>query len=52
MVVIALLIGAQGLGEDVLRSLQYPSQRQGLLAGFAILACAIILDRLVQGRVR
>lgn len=52
MVVIASLIGAQGLGEDVLRSLQYASQGQGLLAGFAILACAIVLDRLVQGRVR
>ncbi len=49
MVVIASLIGAQGLGEDVLRSLQYASQGQGLLA---ILACAIVLDRLVQGRVR
>lgn len=52
MVVIASLIGAQGLGEDVLRSLQYASQGQGLLAGFAILACAIVLDRLVQGRGR
>lgn len=49
MVVIASLIGAQGLGEDVLRSLQYASQGQGLLA---ILACAIVLDRLVQGMVR
>jgi len=52
MMVIASLIGAQGLGEDVLRSLQYASQGQGLLAGLAILACAIVLDRLVQGRVR
>lgn len=52
MVVIAALIGAQGLGEDVLRSLQYAAQGQGLLAGFAILACAIVLDRVVQGRRR
>lgn len=52
MVVIAALIGAQGLGEDVLKSLQYAAQGQGLLAGFAILACAIVLDRIVQGRKR
>lgn len=50
MAVICSLIGAQGLGEDVLRSLQYASQGQGLLAGFSILACAIVLDRIVQGR--
>lgn len=50
MVVIAALIGAKGLGEDVLKSLQYAAQGQGLLAGLAILACAIVLDRIVQGR--
>jgi glycine betaine/proline transport system permease protein len=49
MVVIAALIGAKGLGEDVLKSLQYAAQGQGLLAGFAILTCAIVLDRIVQG---
>ncbi|MGV3549265.1 ABC transporter permease [Rhizobium sp.] len=50
MVVIAALIGAKGLGEDVLRALQYAAQGQGLLAGLAILLCAIVLDRVVQGR--
>ncbi|MGJ4859634.1 ABC transporter permease [Labrys sp. La1] len=50
MVVIASLIGAKGLGEDVLTSLQYAAQGEGILAGVAILACAIVLDRIVQGR--
>lgn len=50
MVVVASLIGAKGLGEDVLEALQYASVGQGILAGFAILFCAMILDRIVQGR--
>ncbi len=50
MVVIASLIGAKGLGEDVLEALQYAAEGQGMLAGFAILFCAMILDRIVQGR--
>jgi glycine betaine/proline transport system permease protein len=52
MVVIASLIGAKGLGEDVLNALQYAAVGQGLLAGLAILLCAMVLDRLVQGRHR
>ena len=50
MVVVASLIGAKGLGEDVLEALQYASVGQGILAGFAILFCAMILDRVIQGR--
>jgi glycine betaine/proline transport system permease protein len=50
MVVVASLIGAKGLGEDVLEALQYASVGQGILAGFAILFCAMILDRVVQGK--
>ena len=50
MVVVASLIGAKGLGEDVLEALQYANVGQGILAGFAILFCAMILDRIVQGR--
>jgi glycine betaine/proline transport system permease protein len=50
MVVIASLIGAKGLGEDVLNALQYAAVGQGLLAGLAILLCAMIIDRIVQGR--
>ena len=37
MVVVASLIGAKGLGEDVLEVLQYANFGQGILAGFAIL---------------
>lgn len=50
MVVVASLIGAKGLGEDVLEALQYASEGQGILAGLAILCCALILDRIVQGQ--
>ena len=49
MVVVASLIGAKGLGEDVLEALQYANVGQGILAGFSILFCAMILDRIVQG---
>ncbi len=49
MVVVASLIGARGLGEDVLEALQYASVGQGILAGFCILFCAMILNRIVQG---
>ncbi|MEM6499170.1 MAG: ABC transporter permease subunit [Pseudomonadota bacterium] len=49
MVVVASLIGAKGLGEDVLEALQFSSVGQGILAGFSILFCAMILNRIVQG---
>ena len=47
MVVVASLIGAKGLGEDVLEALQYANVGQGILANFAILFCAMILDQIV-----
>jgi glycine betaine/proline transport system permease protein len=50
MVVIASLIGAKGLGQDVLQALQYAATGSGILAGVAILFCAMILDRIIQGR--
>ncbi len=50
MVVVASLIGAKGLGEDVLEALQFAAAGQGMLAGFAILFCAMILDRIIQGK--
>ncbi len=50
MVVIAALIGAKGLGEDVLAALQYAAQGKGILAGVAILICAVVIDRIVQSR--
>ena len=50
MVVIASLIGAKGLGQEVLTALQFIAKGQGILAGLAILFCAMMLDRIVQGR--
>ena len=50
MVVIAALIDAKGLGYDVLVALQYAAKGQGILAGVAILFCAIVIDRVIQGK--
>ena len=50
MVFVASLIGAKGLGEDILEALQYANFGQSILAGFAILVCLMILDRIGQGR--
>ncbi|MFT5719719.1 MAG: glycine betaine/proline transport system permease protein [Motiliproteus sp.] len=50
MVVVAALIGAGGLGYDVLFSLQHLDAGKGLLAGLAIVLCAMILDRIIQGK--
>ncbi len=52
MVVIASLIGAEGLGADILEALQYAAKGPGLLAGLAILFCAMVIDRIVQGSYR
>ena len=52
LVVVASLIGAKGLGQDVLEALQYANVGQGILAGVAILFVALILDRVVQGKKR
>jgi glycine betaine/proline transport system permease protein len=49
MSVIAALIGAGGLGFDVLFALQQVQPGKGLLAGIAIALCAMIIDRSVQG---
>ena len=49
MVVIAALIGAGGLGYDVLFSLQRVDAGKGILAGTAIVLCAMMLDRTIQG---
>ena len=49
MVAMASLIAANGLGENVLEARQYANVGQGILAGFAILFCAMMLDRIVPG---
>lgn len=48
MVVLASMIGAPGLGEDVLQSIQTLNIGQGLQAGAAIVIVAIIIDRITQ----
>lgn len=49
MVVIAGLIGAGGLGLDVIRALNFLQTGQGFLAGTAIVLMAMMLDRIVRG---
>jgi len=49
MVVIAGLIGAGGLGLDVIRALNFLQTGQGFLAGIAIVLMAMMLDRIVRG---
>jgi glycine betaine/proline transport system permease protein len=48
MVVIASMIGAQGIGADVYRAVTQIKTGQGFEAGLAIVILAIILDRLSQ----
>ncbi len=50
MVVIAGLIGAGGLGVDVIRALNFLQIGQGFLVGIAIVLMAMTLDRIVRGR--
>jgi glycine betaine/proline transport system permease protein len=49
MVVIASMIGARGLGEDVLAGIQTLDIGRGLQAGIAIVILAIVIDRISQG---
>lgn len=48
MVVVASMIGARGLGEDVLAGIQTLDVGRGLQAGVAIVILAIIIDRITQ----
>lgn len=51
MVVIASMIGAGGIGYQVLQGITRLEVGRGLLAGLAIVAIAIIFDRITQGAV-
>ncbi|PTQ74193.1 proline/glycine betaine ABC transporter permease [Pseudomonas sp. GV071] len=48
MVVVASMIGARGLGEDVLVGIQTLDVGRGVEAGLAIVALAVIIDRVTQ----
>ncbi len=48
MVVVASMIGARGLGEDVLAGIQTLNVGLGLQAGLAIVILAIVIDRITQ----
>jgi glycine betaine/proline transport system permease protein len=50
MVVIAALVGADGLGEPVVRALNTVNIAQGFEAGLAIVLVAIMLDRVCKQR--
>ena len=52
MVVIASLVGASGLGEDVFRALQQQDPGNSFIAGLAIVLIAIVFDRLTQAAAR
>ena len=52
MVVIASLVGASGLGEDVFRALQRQDPGNSVIAGMSIVLIAIIIDRLTQSVAR
>jgi glycine betaine/proline transport system permease protein len=48
MVVVASLVGAPGLGQDVLIALSQGDSGRGLVAGLSIAALAIVFDRIIQ----
>jgi ABC-type proline/glycine betaine transport system permease subunit len=48
-VVVASMIGARGLGEQVLNGIQSLDVGQGLEAGIGIVILAVVLDRITQG---
>ncbi|MEY4265775.1 MAG: choline transporter permease subunit [Pseudomonadota bacterium] len=52
MVVIAALVGADGLGKPVVRALNSVNIADGFEAGLAIVIVAIVLDRLCKQRVK
>jgi glycine betaine/proline transport system permease protein len=49
MVVVASMIGARGLGEQVLNGIQTLDVGKGLEAGIGIVILAVVLDRITQG---
>ena len=52
MVTIASMVAAGGLGDNVLRAIQKNEVGNGIIAGFAIVFMAIVIDRLTQSVAR
>ena len=52
MVVIASMIGARGLGQEVLLAINRIEVGRGFEAGLSVVALAIVIDRLTQGFAR
>jgi len=52
MVVIASMIGARGIGQEVLLSINRIEVGRGFEAGLSVVALAIVVDRLTQGFAR
>ena len=52
MVVIAALVGANGLGVPVLRALNSVNAAKGFESGFVIVVVAIVLDRMLRRQVK
>jgi glycine betaine/proline transport system permease protein len=49
MVVIASMIGARGLGQEVLLAINRVDVGKGFEAGISIVILAIVIDRITQG---
>lgn len=52
MVTIAAMVGAGGLGLDVLRSMGQLEQGDAVVAGVGIVVLAVVVDRITQGYIR
>ena len=48
MVVVAALVGARGLGQEVMIALNQANTGKGLVSGLAIAVLAIVTDRIIQ----
>lgn len=48
MVVVAALVGAKGLGQDVMIALTWANVGKGMVSGLAVALIAIVTDRMIQ----
>ena len=49
MVVVASMVGAKGLGADILAGIMNLQVGTGLMGGIGIIVLAVIIDRISQG---